>query len=111
VLRRLFHRTHRVAAHGAVLDGVVDFVSHGDTHGSNPTQTPLASPVVQDDANDINDALVSLDRSHVERSRRHGLTIAYEDTTSVHLLFSRFTPPASTVRPLNYSPLHTSLRI
>jgi hypothetical protein len=92
--------------------GVGDFVTHGPTHGSNPTHTPLASPVVQDDANDINDAVVSLERSDVERSRRCALTIASdEDAAAVHLLCSRFTSPTSTVHPLNFSPLTTSLRI
>jgi DNA polymerase IIIc chi subunit len=92
--------------------GVADFVSHGPTHGSNPTHTPLASPAVQDDGNNINDAVVSLKRSHMERSRRCSLTVASdEDSAAVHLLRSRFTPLASTARPLTFLPLHTSLRI
>jgi hypothetical protein len=93
--------------------GLGDFVSHGDTHHSGAaTNTPQPSPAVQDQATDINEALVSLERSYVERSRRCAVTLAfYADATSVHLLSARFLPSASTVCPHNPSPIQTSLRI
>jgi hypothetical protein len=91
--------------------GVVDLVSHGHTHHGSATQTPQASPAVQDLTNE-NDAVVSLERSHVERSRRCALTIAsHQATAAVHRLFSRFTPTVSTVSSVNVSPLQTRLRI
>jgi hypothetical protein len=91
---------------------VIDLMNQGCTRSGRTANAPQASPVVQDHVNDTNDAVVSLERSHVERLRRDALTIAScDNSASVRRLFSRFTSTAPTVLFRNVSPLQTSLRL